>query len=107
MNTKPPVAIALDQHNVSYRLFTHQNKVTSLEQAAQERGQLPEQVVRSLLFRLAEDEFVMVLVAGASQVPWKALRRYFGQSRITMATQEELLAQTNCRREQRRLAGTR
>ena len=66
----------------------------SLEQAAQERGQRPEQVVRSTVFRLAQDSFVMVLIAGPRQVSWPALRGYLGQSRLTMADEMDLLAVT-------------
>ena len=89
-----PVGRALQAAGVPFRLFTHAGPVRSLEQAAEERGQSPDQVVRSLLFRLAEDKFVMVLVAGGGQVPWKALRRYLGESRLTTATREELLRVT-------------
>jgi len=96
MNTAalPPVAAVLDQLGVSYRLFTHPDPVNSLGQAARERGQRPEQVVRSILFRLAQDRFAMVLVAGPSQVDWKRLRQHLGQSRLTMATAEEVLTVT-------------
>jgi len=65
-----------------------------LEQAAQERGQRPEQVVRSIVFRLAQDNFVMVLVGGPRQISWPSLRSYLGQSRLTMATEAELLEAT-------------
>ena len=36
----------------------------------------------------------MVLMAGPAQIPWRPLRRYLGQSRVTTASQEELLAVT-------------
>lgn len=36
----------------------------------------------------------MVLVAGPVQVDWKTLRRHLGQSRLTTATAEEVLAIT-------------
>lgn len=36
----------------------------------------------------------MVLVAGPAQVDWKTLRRHLGQSRLTTATAEEVLAIT-------------
>jgi Cys-tRNA(Pro) deacylase len=68
--------------------------VSSLEQAARERGQVPEQVIRTIVFRLARDEFVMVLVAGPAQVSWPALRAYLGKSRLTMADQSEILSTT-------------
>jgi Cys-tRNA(Pro) deacylase len=85
-----PVTRELDQKQIPYELFTHDGPVRSLEQAAAERSQQPEQVVRSLLFRLAQAEFLMVLVAGPQQIDWKQLRRTLGQSRLTMASADEL-----------------
>lgn len=85
-----PVTQELDQKQIPYTLFTHTGPIHSLEQAAAERNQQPEQVVRSLLFRLAQDEFLMVLVAGPQQIDWKQLRRTLGQSRLTMAKPDEL-----------------
>ena len=90
MSIETAVIHHLDQHNISYTLFTHANRVNSLEQAAEERGQRPEQIVRSLVFRLGADSFVMVLMAGPKQIPWKPLRRYLGQRRVTTASKEEL-----------------
>lgn len=89
-----PVGRDLDARGVPFREFRHPGPVYSLEQAAEERGQRTEQVVRSLLFRLAQDEYVMVLVAGPRQVDWKALRRHLGQSRLTTATADEVRAVT-------------
>jgi len=86
-----PVTRALDAANIPYRFFRHPGQVTSLEQAARERDQNPEQVIRSIVFRLAKDEFVMVLIAGPAQVSWPALRAYLGQSRLTMADQTQIL----------------
>jgi Cys-tRNA(Pro) deacylase len=86
-----PVSIALTKLGIPHRAFTHAGPVLSLEQAAAERGQKPSQVVRSILFRLGTDRFAMVLVAGPSQVAWKALRQTVGQSRLTMATEGEVL----------------
>lgn len=93
----PPVAKALTDLALPYRLFRHSGQVHSLEQAAQERGHLPEQVVRSILFRLGEGNYVMVLVAGPAQISWQALRAYLGQSRVTMASEEQVLAVTGYR----------
>jgi Cys-tRNA(Pro)/Cys-tRNA(Cys) deacylase len=92
-----PVAAALDRLGISYRLFTHPGPVTSLEQAAAERGQRPQQVVRSIVFRLDQDRFAMVLVAGPAQVSWRTLRQLLGQSRLTMASEEEVLGVTGYR----------
>lgn len=89
-----PVTETLTILEIPFRTFRHAGPVNSLEQAAQERGQEPEQVVRSLLFRLAKGYYIMVLIAGPAQVSWPALRQYMGQSRITMADQGEVLQVT-------------
>jgi Cys-tRNA(Pro)/Cys-tRNA(Cys) deacylase len=87
----------LETRGTAFRVFQHTGPVHSLEQAAHERGQMPEQVVRSIVFRLAEGEFIMVLMPGPGQVPWKALRRFLGQSRLTMASEDELFLATGYR----------
>ena len=97
MIEKPPASLALEKLRIPHRVFQHTDRVTSLEQAAQERGQRPEQVVRSILFRLGEGEFFMALVGGPAQISWKRLRQHFGQSRLTMATEEQVLSVTGYR----------
>jgi len=87
----PPVSLALEELGIPHRVFTHSESVTSLEQAARERGHRPSQVVRSILFRTGQNEFMLALVAGPAQVSWKFLRKYLGQSRLTMATEDEVL----------------
>jgi len=94
--TISPAIKKLQNLAISYRIFQHDGSVASLEQAAEERNQQPEQVIRSLLFHLPEKRYVMVLMPGPGQVPWKSLRSYLGISRITMATHSELLAVTGC-----------
>ena len=89
-----PVTRFLDECGISYRFFRHPGVVKSLEQAAKERGQRPEQIIRSILFRLSRGGFVMVLVAGPKQVAWPALRKHLGTSRISMATETEVLQVT-------------
>lgn len=90
MSNLPPVALALDRLSCPYRLFVHPGPIHSLEQAARERGHQPDQVIRSIVFRVGKDEFVMVLIAGDRQISWPKLRRHLGQSRLTLATEEEV-----------------
>jgi Cys-tRNA(Pro)/Cys-tRNA(Cys) deacylase len=90
----PPVSLALEQLGIPHRVFSHPGPVHSLEQAAAERGQRPEQVVRTLLFRLGRGEFVLALVAGARQIAWKTLRAHLGQSRLSLASEAEVLEVT-------------
>ena len=69
----------------------------SFEQAAEERNQRPEQIVRSILFQVRPEEFLMVLVAGRDQVDWRKLRQLVKRSRVRMATEEEVLEVTGYR----------
>jgi Cys-tRNA(Pro)/Cys-tRNA(Cys) deacylase len=90
----PPVSLALTRLGVPHQVFRHEGLVTSLEQAAEERNQQPGQVVRSIVFRLAKGEYLMVLMAGPGQISWSALRAYLGRSRLTTASREEVLQVT-------------
>lgn len=97
MENQPPVSLALEKLGIPHRVFRHPSQVTSLEQAAQERRQKPEQVIRSILFRLGEDDFIMALVAGPAQISWKRLRQHLGQSRLTLASEDEVFEVTGYR----------
>lgn len=96
-NIKPPASIALDQLGIPHRIFHHETPVTSFEQAASDRKQRPEQIVRSILFQIRPGEFTMVLMAGRGQVDWKKLRQLVKRSRVRMATEEEVLEVTGYR----------
>lgn len=98
MQVDSPVATALESMSVSHRVFTHPRPVTSFEQAAEERGQEPGQIVRSIVFRVKEGEYAMVLVAGKQQISWPVLRKLLGQKRISMASEEEVFEVTGYRR---------
>ena len=90
MEISTPVTRFLDERHIPYRLFQHSGPVHNLEEVARQRGERPEQIVRSILFRLSSDDFLMVLIAGPGQISWKALRVYLDQSRLTTATEEEV-----------------
>ena len=94
---KPPASLALEKLNIPHEVFLHETPVLSFEQAASDRNQRPEQIVRSILFQIRPGEFMMVLVAGREQVDWKRLRQRVGRSRIRMATEEEVLEVTGYR----------
>jgi len=94
---KPPASIALYQLGIPHRVFFHDKPVTSFEQAATDRNQRPEQIVRSILFQVRPGEFVMVLMAGRDQVDWRKLRQLVKRSRVRMATEDEVLEVTGYR----------
>jgi len=94
MEISTPVTRFLDERHIPYRLFQHSGPVHSIEEAARQRGERPEQIIRSILFRLSSEEFLMVLIAGPGQISWKALRVFLDQSRLTTATEEEVIRVT-------------
>ena len=89
-----PASSILIALGIPHREFTHTGPVNSMEQAAKERGQVPEQVVRSILFRLGDGNYIMVVIAGPSQIPWPALRKYIGKSRMSLAKPDEVKSVT-------------
>jgi Cys-tRNA(Pro) deacylase len=89
-----PVTQALDALGIPHTLHIHPRPLRSLEQAAAERGLLPDQIVRSLVFRLEEGSFVLVLMPGPRKASWPKLRRFLGVSRLTTATAEEVVQVT-------------
>src|SRR5262249_27975029 len=97
MNSQPPVSLFLEKLGVPHRVFHHEQPVHSLEEAAAMRGQRASQIVRTILFRVRDGEYALVLVAGPEQISWKTLRTLLGRSRISMATEEEVLDVTGYR----------
>jgi Cys-tRNA(Pro)/Cys-tRNA(Cys) deacylase len=94
---QPPISIILEKLGVAHQIFHHEKPVHSFEQAAEDRNQRPGQIVRSILFRVKDGEYAMVLMAGQAQVSWKILRKLLGRSRISMATEDEVLDVTGYR----------
>ncbi len=86
----------LDLLQIPYRIFEHQQQPGSLEQAASERGQVPGQVIRSILFRSGVENFFLVMVAGSRQISWRKLRAHLGVSRISLASEDQVLQITGC-----------
>jgi Cys-tRNA(Pro)/Cys-tRNA(Cys) deacylase len=89
-----PAARSLDLLGISYRVFKHPSPPESFEEAACQRGQSPGQIIRSIVFRLAAGQFVMVLIAGPGQISWKRVRTALGVTRISLASEAEVLAVT-------------
>lgn len=58
--------------------------VRSLAEAAQARGVEPADVVKTLVVRRGEDDFLFVLVPGDRQISWPKLRTLLGVSRMSM-----------------------
>lgn len=80
---QPPAVSALDAAGVRYRLIRH-GPAASLAEAAQARGVEPADVVKTLVVRRGEDDFLFVLVPGDRTISWPKLRRLLGVSRLSL-----------------------
>ncbi len=71
-------ALGLD-HSV-----TRHGRVNSLEEAAAARGIEPRDLVKTIVVRRADDDYVFVLVPGDKEFSWPKLRALLGVSRLSM-----------------------
>ena len=74
---------ALDASGLRYRLVRH-GPVRSLAEAAVARKVSPGQVVKTLVVRRGEDDYLFVLVPGGRTISWPKLRELLGVSRMSM-----------------------
>ena len=74
---------ALDAAGVAYAVTRH-GPVGSLAEAAALRGVATGDIVKTLVVRRAQDDFLFVLVPGDRQFSWPKLRALVGTSRLSM-----------------------
>ncbi|WNB85553.1 YbaK/EbsC family protein [Cellulomonas sp. ATA003] len=74
---------ALDAAGIRYGLTRH-GRVRSLAEAAEVRGIDPSGIVKTLVVRRGEDDYLFVLVPGDRTISWPKLRALLGVSRLSM-----------------------
>lgn len=77
---------------------TRHGPVRSLEEAAAARGVPPAAVVKTLVVRLTDEDFRLVLVPGDREISWPKLRALLGVSRLSMPPADVALAVTGYER---------
>ena len=78
---------ALDASGVEYSVTRH-GRVGSLEEAAAARGVEPADIVKTLVVRRGDDDYLFVLVPGDREIAWPKLRALLGVSRLSMPDAE-------------------
>jgi len=68
---------------VAYRLVRHE-RVGSLAEAAGLRGVTPADIIKTMVVRRGEDDYLFVLVPGDREIAWPKLRAHLGVSRLSM-----------------------
>ena len=68
------VVAALEELGLPYRVITHDTPVRSLAEAAAARGVDVVDVVKTLVVRRGDDDYLFVLVPGGRAISWPKLR---------------------------------
>jgi len=90
---KERVAASAAALGVTARLIEH-GPVRSLAEAATARGVEPADVIKSMVVRRGEGDYVLVLVPGDRVISWPKLRALLGVNRLSMPDADEALAVT-------------
>ena len=78
-----PAEDALRAAGVSYRVVRHR-RAKSLAEAAALRGVEPRDIIKTLVVRRADDDFIFVLVPGDREISWPKLRAQLGVNRLSL-----------------------
>jgi Cys-tRNA(Pro) deacylase len=76
-------AQALTASGIEHAITRH-GRVGSLEEAAAARGVEPRDIIKTLVVRRADDDYLFVLVPGDREISWPKLRGLLGVSRLSM-----------------------
>jgi len=74
---------ALAASGIAYDIVRH-GRVSSLAEAAAARGVEPAGMVKTIVVRRGEDDYLFVLVPGDRTIAWPRLRALLGVSRLSM-----------------------
>ena len=80
-------AAALADAGIDHTIVRH-GPVTSLAEAAEARGVTPDRVIKTLVVRRGDDDYLFVLVPGDRQIAWPKLRALLGVKRLSMPNAE-------------------
>jgi Cys-tRNA(Pro) deacylase len=92
-----PAIEAAEAAGIGYRLV-HHGHVNSAEEAAEKRGIEIGQLAKTLVVRVDEDRYVLVLVPGDAGMDYKKLRSHLGVRRLSMPDPDEAFRATGYRR---------
>jgi Cys-tRNA(Pro)/Cys-tRNA(Cys) deacylase len=73
-------------------------RARSAEESASFQGIELDQLLRTIVIRRGEDDYVFVLVPGGRQIDWPKLRAHLGVSRLSLPDAEEAKAATGYER---------
>lgn len=90
-----PVTNLLTQAGIAYDvieipLSEDKKPIRNLEELLRNQGLDPQSVVRSVLFKTASEQFVLLAVAGGGRADWAVLRQHLNERKCRMAEFDEV-----------------
>lgn len=95
--TVTPALRAVEESGLAHRVIRH-GPVRNLAEAAAARGVDPADVIKTLVVRRGDGDFLFVLVPGDRAISWPKLRRLLGVSRLSMPDADAAKAATGYER---------
>lgn len=83
--------------SLAFEVVRHE-PVSTLEEAAEARGVTPAQVIKTMVVRRADEDYLFVLVPGDRNISWPKLRSHLGVNRISMPDAADALRVTGYER---------
>ncbi|MBE9403230.1 YbaK/EbsC family protein [Brachybacterium sp. p3-SID1565] len=88
---------ALESLGLDHTVTRH-DRVSSLAEAAAARGLQPRDLIKTLVVRRAEGDFLFVLVPGDREISWPKLRSLLGVNRLSMPDKDVAMQATGYER---------
>ncbi len=88
---------AVEAAGIPYAVTRH-GRVGSLAEAAAARGVEPDDIIKTIVVRRADEDFLFVLVPGGRTFSWPKLRALLGENRLSMPDAAGALAVTGYER---------
>lgn len=90
-----PVTALFNNQGIEYKvieipLSEDKKPIRNLEALLQSQGLDPQSVVRSVLFKTASEQFVLLAVAGGGRADWAVLRAHLNERKCRMAEFDEV-----------------
>lgn len=92
-----PAILALDQAGIAFRVVRTQ-RASSAEESASLQGIPVAALLRTLVVRRGEDDYLFVIVPAGRRFDWPRLRTHLGVRRLTLPDAEEARAATGYER---------
>ncbi len=97
MSDSTPALQALEGSDLAFKVVRTE-RATSAEQSAQFQGIQLQQLLRTIVLRRGQGDYLYVLVPGGRNIDWPKLRAHLGVSRLFLPEKEEAAAATGYER---------